>query len=72
MKPWRGYSEVFEDATGCFIAEIATLEGEYPYPALVTIDVESGTLLAFDARALGRMLIAAADSADAWNNHNAT
>jgi hypothetical protein len=58
------YSEVFEDATGCFTAEIAAREGDDPYPAMVQLDVESGSLLPYDARTLGRMLIEAADSAD--------
>jgi gluconate kinase len=61
------YSEVFEDATTCFTAEVAAREGDDLYPAMVTIDVESGSLLPDDARAFGLMLVAAAESAEQWN-----
>lgn len=67
-RPW---DRVVEDATGLHHIEVSVdpPENPYPevcpYPAMVAIEAEGGTVLAYDARRYALALLAAAEVADA-------
>lgn len=61
-RPW---DRVVEDATGLHHIEVSVNPPEAPYPAMVAIEAEGGTVLADDARRYALALLAAAEVADA-------
>lgn len=60
MSKWY---RVFEDATKLFTAEISVDPGDEWYPPMVVLDIESGSLLDYDAEALGLAIQEAAAEA---------
>ncbi len=57
----------FADATGMSTGYAQVGDADPPWPAMVELGVDDGTLLSDDARAFGLALIAAADRADEKN-----
>lgn len=55
---------VFSDATGLIQGEGGVTEQDGPYPPMVAWEMSAGSMLPDDARALGLLLIALADSAE--------
>ncbi|HYJ22989.1 MAG TPA: hypothetical protein VEW07_13315 [Solirubrobacterales bacterium] len=63
-----GWSRVIEDVLGFHHIELGVDPPGDPYPAMVQIEAEGGTVLAEDARAYALGLLAAAEEADAQND----
>jgi hypothetical protein len=57
-----------EEVTGIGYGEVSVGSPDDPYPAMVTIEIEQGTILADDARSYALMLLAAAEVADQRND----
>ena len=61
------FSYQFVDVTECITVDVAVKAGGDMWPSMVGLDFyeNGGSILSNDARTLGRMLIEAAESADA-------
>lgn len=59
------WDRVVEDITGLHHIELSVRPAEAPYPAVVQIEAEGGTILSCDARTYALALLAAAEEADA-------
>lgn len=63
-QPW---GRVVEDSSRLHFIEVSVDQPEFPYPAMVQVEWEGGTILAHDARAYALALLAAAEIADQRN-----
>lgn len=59
------WDRVVEDCTGLHFIEVSVNPASDPYPAMVQIEAEGGSVLAHDARRYALALLAAAEEADA-------
>lgn len=62
------FCRVIEDVAGFHCIEVGVDPREGPYPAMVRIEAEGGTVLPEDARNYALGLLAAAEVADAEND----
>lgn len=61
------WSKFHEEITGIGSGEVQVNDAEDPYPSMIYVEIDAGTILSDDARDYALMLLAAADEADGRN-----